>query len=287
MKKNFILFLAMLICCSLFYCQTRGEITPSLSFNKRVATTGGMIKAKYTFSISPKAKIPDYNGTIFVHFVDADGNIAFTDDHQPEKKLTTWKQGETISYERLIFIPSEILPGEYNIRLGIYDPQGKKDRFPLNAKEYKDKAYEVATLIIKTPPWELIKFQDGWYDLERSAEDPFIQWRWTKKNAIAYLLNPLKNSKLYIEFEANPSDYEGNSINITFKINDNILDQISFEKQEKLLKIYNLTKEKMGIDKYIKFEIESDKTFIPSKIAKASDNRELGIRIYKIILDEW
>jgi len=289
MKKVFILFLIFMIgaLVNLTSCKKRGEISPSMMFNKKIATTGGVIEAEYNFTIPAAAKVPDYDGTIFVHFVDSDGSIAFTDDHKPEKPITTWKAGETISYKRLIFIPNEILPGEFTIQLGIYDPQGKRERFPLNGKEIRDKAYEVASLIIKSPPWELIKYQEGWYDLERAADDPFMQWRWTKKNAIGYLLNPLKNTKLYIEFEANPSDYEGKAINIVFKLNDNILDQINLTKHEKILKIYELTKEKMGIEKYLKFEIETDKTFIPSKIAQSSDNRELGIRVYKIIMDEW
>ena len=166
---------------------------------------GSIAKADYSFSIPQGAKIPEYDGTVFVHFIDSDGNIAFTDDHKAEKMPTQWKPGEMIKYTRIIFIPGEILPGEYLIRLGIYDPNKQHDRVLLNGKEFRDRSYDVAKLTIRAPLWELVKYEQGWYDLERSPEDPFSQWRWTKKEALAHLLNPLKNTVFYFEAEGNPN----------------------------------------------------------------------------------
>jgi hypothetical protein len=290
MKKLIIFSVILMIALSLTGCKKQGEITPSVTFKKQVATMGSVLKASYSFAIPAGAKVPDYDGTIFVHFVDSDGNIAFTDDHNPDKGTSQWKPGETIKYDRTIFVPSEILPGAYAIRIGIYDVAQKHDRIPLKGKEIRDRAYEIAHLTIRPPLWELVKYDQGWHELERSAEDPFIQWRWTKKEALAHLLNPLTTTNFYFEMEANPNLFTPPEITVTLKINDKDFDQITLTKAEKISKIFTITKEQLGSERYITFQIITDKTFVPKQISTnkdVKDERELGIKVYKIILDEW
>jgi len=287
MKRILVFSAILMIAISFASCKQKGEITPTLTFNKQVATMGSVLKAEYSFAIPPNAKIPDYDGIVFVHFIDADSNIAFTDDHSSEKTITQWKAGQTIKYNRIIFVPSEILPGEYTVRLGIYDIKGAHDRVLLNGKEIRDRAYDVAKLTIRAPLWELVKYEQGWHDLERSPEDPFIQWRWTKKEALAHLLNPLKDTTLYFDLEGNPNYSQPAEIIIIVTLNDKEIDQIKITKIEKISKTYHLTKEQLGSDQYVKLQLIVDKTFIPAKIAKSSDVRELGVKIFKIILEDW
>ncbi|OGF64073.1 MAG: hypothetical protein A2Y62_15555 [Candidatus Fischerbacteria bacterium RBG_13_37_8] len=287
MKKLIYISMVLIICTAFTGCSRKGDIVPSLKFNKNVATMGSILKADYSFSIPQNAKIPDYNGIVFVHFIDPDGNIVFTDDHETDKPITQWKTGDTYSYQRLIYVPAEILSGEYTVKLGIYDPEGKKERIPLNAQEINDRSYEVAKLSIKAPLWDLVKYDEGWHEIERSPEDPFIQWRWTKDKSIAHLLNPLKDTKLYLEVEGNPEYFTEQELMITIKINDNQIDQFPAENKKRIMRIIPLSKDLAGNDKYIKFEIDLGKTFIPSQTYNSTDIRELGIKVYRIIIEDW
>ena len=46
------------------------------------------------------------NYTVFVHFVDASGNILFQDDHQPPTATSTWSGA--VSYTRSVTVPSTV-----------------------------------------------------------------------------------------------------------------------------------------------------------------------------------
>ena len=70
-------------------------------------------------------------------------------------------------------------------------------------------------------------------------------------------------------------------------MNDKELDQFKINKIGLISKRYQLAKEQIGPEQYIKLQIAVDKTFIPAQVAKSTDVRELGIKISKIILEEW
>ena len=42
---------------------------------------------------------------MFVHFLDADRELMWTDDHEPPTPVRQWKPGATIEYTRTMFIP--------------------------------------------------------------------------------------------------------------------------------------------------------------------------------------
>ncbi len=281
------LLLIAFVILSVISCSQKGDIEPGIALNKGVVTMGSVLEAEYSFKVLPNSKIPNYDGIVFVHFLDPDNNIVFTDDHNPPKPTSQWKAGENYSYKRNIYIPSDILSGEYKIRLGIYDPAGKRDRVPLRAREIKDRSYELAKLTIKAPLWDLIKYEEGWYEVEHSAEDPFIQWRWTKGKAIAYLLNPLKDTKLHISYEGNPEYAPDKKIKVIFKINDNEIEESYIEDNKKIDKIISIAKDLAKDDRYIKFEIDVSSVFIPKDVGHSDDTRELGIKIYRLIIEDW
>lgn len=286
-NKFYFITILILVIFILNSCSRKGEIIPAISLSKDVATMGSVLEAEYNFKVPPNAKIPEYDGIIFIHFIDPDNNIVFTDDHSPSTPTSQWKPNENYSYKRFIFVPSDILAGEYKIRLGIYDPSGKNERIPLNAKEIRDRSYELTKLTIKAPLWDLAKFEEGWYETERSAEDPFIQWRWIQSKAIVYLLNPIKDTKLYLSLEADPEYAPDKKIEATIKINDNEIDKILIEENKKIDKIIPISKDIAKTDKYMKCEINVSSTFVPNQVGFSNDNRELGIKVYHLVIEDW
>ena len=71
----------------------------------------------------------DQSLTVFVHFVDSAGSIAFGDDHSPPTPTDQWSG--TISYTRTITIPGLVTVGTYKIMAGLYDT-GTDQRLILN-----------------------------------------------------------------------------------------------------------------------------------------------------------
>ena len=63
--------------------------------------------------------------SIFVHLVDSSGNLVTQYDGVPGGGLlpmTVWKPGELITDRFALILPPDFAPGEYSIRVGIYNP---------------------------------------------------------------------------------------------------------------------------------------------------------------------
>ena len=62
---------------------------------------------------------------VFVHLIDENGQIRAQEDHPPlkgEAPTTGWVPGEVLQDPYQISLPSDLLPGLYSLRTGLYDP---------------------------------------------------------------------------------------------------------------------------------------------------------------------
>jgi len=57
---------------------------------------------------------------VFIHFVDSSGEIRFRGDY-PLRGVVPDLLGFVYSY-RLVVVPAEVLPGDYQVRLGVWSP---------------------------------------------------------------------------------------------------------------------------------------------------------------------
>ncbi len=84
----------------------------------------------------------DKNYHIFIHLTTSDGRMVAQADGQPAlwtRPTSTWLPGETITDRHGLWIPPETPPGDYNLLLGLYNPEtgqrlyetGGKDAFRL------------------------------------------------------------------------------------------------------------------------------------------------------------
>lgn len=80
------------------------------------AAPGTSFPLTYNFSGGPTSE----DLTVFVHFLDAAGNIAFGDDHAPPSPTSTWSG--SIGYTRTVTVPSTLPDGTYRIAVGLYSP---------------------------------------------------------------------------------------------------------------------------------------------------------------------
>ena len=81
------------------------------------------LRCRYRFAVAPDA--PPLSGRygVFVHFLDADGELMWTDDHQPPTPTRQWKPGQPIEYSahdvRAASFPTS---GDATIVVGLYSP---------------------------------------------------------------------------------------------------------------------------------------------------------------------
>jgi hypothetical protein len=109
------------------------------------AQPGDVIQARLVWSAeSPTAR--PYK--VFLHLLDDAGSPVAQRDDEPSggsRPTTTWQPGEVIVDNHGIILPPEMPPGEYALRLGLYDAFDPQVRLPVNAED----SLLLATIIVR------------------------------------------------------------------------------------------------------------------------------------------
>jgi hypothetical protein len=246
-------------------------------------------KMNYKFTLTDQfsgLKGDDY--LVFVHFWRLKTKeMLLQDDHKPEKPVTQWKAGDSISYSRVAFIPQFLdefdidFEGyeEVKLTIGLFQPKVEGSKIVLF-----EKVLTVESASEKAP--EKV-YDEGWHQPET---DPKIQnpnektWRWTGKRAVCIVENPRKEALLIVRGGVDKAILADQKVII--KIDDVVLDEFIPE-TAKFDKTYVISPEKLGTEDEFKLIFETDKTFIPSALNKdVNDSRELGIQVFFLYFRE-
>jgi hypothetical protein len=260
----------------------------TFSANVTKVAIGSPVDLTYKFDVLPNAAITgDY--LVFVHVVDVDGEMMWTDDHEPPVKTSLWKPGQTIGpYTRTRFVPKFPYSGPASVVIGLYKRDGG-ERLALSSAIADPKLearheYRVGQLEI-APANDTIKPTSGWYDLEGDQKEPENRWRWTQKSAVLSGPNPKKDVTLYVEFAA-PADLFTPPQMVTIVANSRPVTTFAANNRERQLRRIPITASQLGSADTVEIRIDVDRTFMPSTISPEShDPRTLGLRIYNVFVD--
>ena len=253
--------------------------TPSVSFSKERVPIGSAVTLTYKFAVAPGATFAkDY--WVFVHVLDPDGEQMWTDDHQPPTPTTRWKAGETIEYQRTIFVPNYPFIGQAVVRLGMYDP-GTNTRLVLNAPEASRREYVVTRFqILASTDNVFLIYKDGWHPAEVDAKNPQNEWQWTKKSATVSFRNPKKDATIYLQYDAR-ADLFNPAQQVVLRIGGQTVGQFAADSKAPALKTFPLTIAQMGTADMVDLVIDVDQTFKPG----GTDPRDLGIRVFHVYVE--
>ena len=162
---------------------------PAVAVNHTRVPLGSPLEVTYEFKVAADAPAFTEDYRVFVHFVDADEELMWTDDHFPPTPTTQWKPGQTIKYNRLLFVPVYPYVGDASIEVGLYGKDGK--RLPLAGTETGQRAYKVAKIQV-APQTESIylTFKDGWHLAEIAPDNAGTEWHWTQEGSDALVQEP-------------------------------------------------------------------------------------------------
>src|ERR671910_3013979 len=94
--------------------------TPSFSVKQTRVPLGSPVEVTYKFVMEKNAPAIPENFRVFVHFLDADNERMWTDDHDPPTPTTQWKPGQTIEYTKTMFVPVYPYQGATTVLMGLY-----------------------------------------------------------------------------------------------------------------------------------------------------------------------
>lgn len=270
-------------------CRSNADTAPpvakaAVTFSKAKAPLGSPIDIKYRFEVAPDAQFGrDFR--VMVHFLDADEELMWTDDHDPPVPTTQWKPGQVVEYSRTMFVPVYPYVGEATVTIGLYAP-GSNERLPLAAELLSQREYKVGRLQL-LPQFDsvLVVFKDGWHAAEAAADNPAAEWQWSRKDAGLSFRNPKQNALLFLHYDGQPAMFETPQT-VVVQLHGETLDTFTVTGTNDEIRRIPIRAAQFGDDELVEIRIVVDKTFVPALAGKGSrDPRELGIRVYHAYIE--
>jgi hypothetical protein len=255
--------------------------TLEVSLSRPKVALGSPVEVTYKFTAAADA--PNLGARrVFVHFLDADDELMWTDDHEPPTPTTEWKPGQPVEYKRTMFVPSYPYVGAAKVVAGIYSPSNN-DRLKLSNQDRGDRSYKVVDFEL-LPQTEniFVIFKDGWHPAEVVAEGTGrTEWQWTKKEATLAFRNPKRDVVLFLQVD-NPATGANAAQQLTINVGDQLLTTVPLSATEAPVRTYTITAAQLGAGDMVEMKFMADKTFVPAldPAMKSGDPRELGVRVF-------
>ena len=258
--------------------------TASVSLNHTRVPLGSPVDVTYKFQVAPSARFAK-SYRVLVHFLDADEELMWTDDHRPPVPTTAWKPGQTIEYTRTVFVPLYPYIGDATVVVGLYEP-GTNERAPLSGDAIGQREYRVARLRLQPQTDNIfLAYLDGWHGPETAADNPAIEWQWTRRDAVLRFRNPKKNALFYLHYDGQPAMFDSPQT-VTVYLRDEAIDTFQVATADEGIRKIALKAAQFGSEDVVVCRISVDKTFVPALAAKGSrDSRELGIRVFHAFVE--
>lgn len=267
---------------------TRGDdiaptvATPSLTLSSPTAAIGGPIEMTYRFSVAGGTPAFTEDYWVFAHFLDTDGELMWTDDHEPPTPTRQWKAGSTVEYPRTMFIPKFPYVGQTRVEIGLFSPT-TGDRLPLAGETTGQRSYRVATFDMRLQSDNLfVVFRDGWHDTEVGSDPSGIEWQWSKKDATISFRNPKRDVQVYLQLDQ-PVVALTEPQRVEVRAGSAVVDTFSLPAGRMELRRIRIPANQLGIAETVELTISVDRTFLPASVPmlKSTDPRELGIRVFR------
>jgi hypothetical protein len=254
--------------------------TPSFSVKQTRLPLGSPVEVTYKFVVEKNAPAIPENFRVFVHFLDADNERMWTDDHDPPVPTTQWKPGQTIEYTKTMFVPVYPYQGTTTVLMGLYS-LASDSRLPLGGKNHGQRSYIVGQLeLLPRTAGIFVMFKEGWHPAETPPDNPAIEWQWSRKEAILSVRNPKKDVTLYLHLDHPGLFTETQQVTVT--LGDQTIDTFALEPKKEVIRKPTITAAQLGTADVVDLKISVDKSYVPAVITNGAnrDPRELGVRVF-------
>jgi hypothetical protein len=268
-------------------CDRGAETSPvagslSVSLSRPRVALGSPVEITYRFAVASDAP-PLGARKVFVHFLDANDEMMWTDDHDPPTPTTEWKPGQTVEYTRTMFVGRYPYVGAAKIVAGLYSTD-TNERLRLANDDRGDRSYKVADFEL-LPQTEniFVIYKDGWHQSEVVADGPSrTEWQWTKKEATLAFRNPKRDVVLFLDAD-NPVTSGNAAQQVDVLIGDQMLGTVAIQKgAPPVVRKIPISAAQLGGADMVELRLVADKTFVPALEpgGASGDTRELGARVF-------
>jgi hypothetical protein len=260
--------------------------TPWVSVARSTVPVGSPVEMKYRFKVADSAPAFTDDYWVFVHFLDDDGELMWTDDHRPPVPTAEWTPGQTLEYSRTMFVPKFQYTGTTTVEVGLFSPKSGQ-RLPLTGETRGQRSYEVASFDIHLQPEsQFIVFKQGWHPAEVADDELGTEWQWSKKEATLTFRNPRKPTVFYLQLDR-PATPFPEPQHVELSIGDQVVDRFALTANQAELRKLDLSPAQLGTGETVEMRLAVDRTFVPATIPamNSRDPRELGVRVFRAYVE--
>jgi hypothetical protein len=254
--------------------------TPSVTVSRTDVPVGSPIDMEYRFVVAPNVPALAEDYSVFVHFLDSDGELMWTDDHQPPTPVRQWRPGSTVQYSRTMFVPKFPYVGETTVHVGLYSP-ASGNRLPLAGETEGQREYRVAAFNLHLQTDNVfVVFREGWHPTE--ITDDGQEWQWSRQDATLTFRNPKRDVEFFLQLDQ-PIETLKEPRNVSVRLGPAVVESFVLPPGERQLRRFGITADQLGAGDTVEMGISVDKTFIPASVPelRSSDPRELGVRVFR------
>jgi hypothetical protein len=260
--------------------------TPMVTLARAQVAIGSPLGMRYRFVVAPDAPPFAEDYWVFVHFLDADRELMWTDDHQPPTPTRQWKPGQTIEYERTMFVPKFPYTGQTLVEIGLFSRQTNQ-RLPLNGDTVGQRAYSVASFDLQPQnDTQFVVFKQGWHPTEVADDALGTEWQWSKKEATLTFRNPRRDVTIYLQVDRPVEGFPGPQ-QVEVRIGDAVVDSFTLVPKQEELRKFPVSAAQLGSGDTVEMALSVDRTFIPASVPtlRSNDSRELGVRVFRAYIE--
>ena len=259
--------------------------TPGVTLSTANPAIGSPLDITYRFAVAGNAPPFTEDYWVFAHFLDDDGELMWTDDHQPPTPVREWKPGSTMEYTRTMFVPKFPYVGRTRMRLGLYS-LATGERLPLSGQTDGQRAYDVGTFEMRLGTESyLVIFRDGWHETEAPPDGSGREWQWSMARATLSFRNPKRNARLFLQVDQPVKGVE--PVRAELRLGETVVDSFTVQPGSGDLRRVDLDATRLGDAEAVELTLSVDKTFVPAlnPALKSGDSRELGIRVFRAFVE--
>jgi hypothetical protein len=261
--------------------------TPSVTISNTSPAIGSPVDLAYRFVVAKDAPPLPQGYWVFVHFLDTDGELMWTDDHEPPTPVGQWKPGSTIEYSRTMFIPKFPYVGGTRVEVGLFSP-ATGERLPLAGQTSGQRSYRVGTFDMRLESNSLlVVFRDGWHETEIAPDGSGGEWQWSTRAATLMFRNPSRGVRLFLQADQPILNAFPEPQHVEIRIGDTVVDRFDLPGGSDVLRKIDIGQSQLGSGDAIEVTVSVDKTFVPALIPtlRSTDPRELGIRVFRAFVE--
>jgi hypothetical protein len=260
--------------------------TPSVTMARTEVAIGSPVDVRYRFAVARDAPPFREDYWVFVHLLDQDGELMWTDDHPPATPTRQWKPGAVVEYARTMFVPDVPYVGTTVLELGLFSPESG-ERLPLDADTNGQRAYALASFDLTVrDETRVVTLRDGWHPTEMADDDVGTQWQWSTGDSTLEFRNPRADATFFLQLDQ-PVSAPGGPQQVEVHAGQEVVDRFPLPSGQREVRRIPLRRSQLGDADVSQLRLTVDRAFVPAQVPalKSGDGRRLGVRVFRAYVE--